>query len=522
MLFLILLSGIVVLALISYYIFFLGPKLDPKNKAEEFLELKRYDDAILSYKKILEKKPNDPSILFKLSDVYLAIGEVDQAALCLESILENQIFTYEIDKLAVQKQLGKIYYARDEIEKTFELYANVVQMYPGDSEALYHLAFIALGQEEYGVAQRYFDKLLKNSDLGFDVYFGAGICSYQNQKINECVEYFKKALDLQPNSQIATLATSFAYWRKREYPKAYVYAEKMEPLSDSMEVTYIAKRLCAFLLLLLKKDDSAFKKYEELIEFTKESQMDEEYLLTLYDIGFAAVKSDKIKRAEHFWKLLSKEKRNFRNIQNLIMTLQREMEGADSSVFDDSIYDDMEHWLHTYFPENFLWNICNIKSEYVFDIKKYSTINRVKTESTGTSFTSEAGAIAKGGNNMESFIALDNENFRIIANRLVQKLGYRVDEILSTYKDPDGVDFMGVDKNTNEKTMVAVRRWKSMKVGSIPLRNFAQTVNEMKAQRGLFVTTAELNEGAVSSLASLTKVEVVLPEDVEKELGGLL
>ncbi len=60
----------------------------------------------------------------------------------------------------------------------------------------------------------------------------------------------------------------------------------------------------------------------------------------------------------------------YRDIQNLIMTLNREIDKSET-VFDDSIHDYVEDWLSNIFPENFLWNICGLKSEVVLDIKPY-------------------------------------------------------------------------------------------------------------------------------------------------------
>jgi tetratricopeptide (TPR) repeat protein len=523
MLIIYLVLGILLLSVVSYYLFYLSPKLDPRNKAAQFLESKRFNDAIIEYKKILENDPGDPVILYRLANVYLRIGENDKAGELFEKIVYNGKYTIEVDQLDVKKKLGKIYYFRDEIEKTFDIFMNLLTSYPGDTDSMYHVAFISLGQEEYGFAQRTFDRLCKNSKPDYEIYFGAGICSYQNQKINECVEYFVKAMEAKSDSHITHLALSFALWRKRDYSKALSYASKLAGEASEVEVKYIAMRLESILNVHLKKYDTAIKKLEEVLDITRREVMDDEMLLTLYDLGFVCVKADRIHQAESYWKALAKEKRTYRDVQNLLMTLRREMEKKDDFEIHDSIHDYVDIWMAKFFPKNFLWNVCGLKSDIQFDIKSYIVPVKMRTESAAAAIP--AGFEFKnspGVDNIDTFIKLDTETFRMIANRLVDKLGYKVDEIMNTYKDPDGVDFMAVEKTSGEKTFVWVRRWKGMSVGEIPMRNFAQMVNELKAKRGLFVTTVELTPGAEASLEQLSKVTVVRPNAVNTNLAGLI
>jgi restriction endonuclease Mrr len=119
---------------------------------------------------------------------------------------------------------------------------------------------------------------------------------------------------------------------------------------------------------------------------------------------------------------------------------------------------------------------------------------------------------------LERFLSMDLENFRIAANRVALKLGYSVDEILNTYKESDGVDFMSHSVAGGSKCLIWVRRWKGTMVGEIPLRNFAQAINDIKATEGLFITTTGLSGPAETALKRLSKVTVVTPE----QLRGLL
>ena len=72
------------------------------------------------------------------------------------------------------------------------------------------------------------------------------------------------------------------------------------------------------------------------------------------------------------------------------------------------------------------------------------------------------------------------------------------------------------------KIFVWIRRWKGTSVGEIPLRNFAQAINDAKAKQGFFITSSPLTPPAESILKNLEKVNVIYPEEMLRLLKGLV
>jgi len=249
--------------------------------------------------------------------------------------------------------------------------------------------------------------------------------------------------------------------------------------------------------------------------------MQDETMMTLYDIGFACVKAERSNYAYDYWNELYAMDKSYKNVQSLVTLLRKEMEMDFKLLkenFDISVVEYVDEWIEKAFPKDFLWNICGLKSDIDINIRDVAVTTRVsstKDDSYGSSISHDYSM------NLETFIKLDNENFRIISNRLLGKLGYKVDQILQTYRESDGVDFLTISPE-KDKVLVWVRRWSKTKVGEIPLRNFAQAINDIKAKRGLFVTTAELTIGAETSLKNLSKVSVVNPEEVGQMLQGII
>lgn len=519
MLYVLLIIAIIFLAGFASYVFYFGPKMDPNNRAEEFIRNNNISEAILEYKKILDENPYDFVTNYRISKLYLNINKIDKAALHLEKVLDINKFNYEVEKLNVQKILAKIYLKRDEIEKAFMTYADILNMYPADEDALYNVAFMCLGQEEYDLAQKYFERLIKLKRTDFDIYFGAGMSSYQNQKINESVEYFKQSVAKKPDSEIANLSMIFSLWRKRDLRKAIGFIEKILKISKEIQLIFAVKRVEAFMLVSLKKTSEAVAKFEELLSFSKKNELIDEIYLILYDLGFSCLADEQTKKAYSYWNELEEVKKDYKGVSSLIMSLRKEMD-SEENEFAESVFGKIDKWLREPFPKNFLWGICGLKSNEFIDVRRFIVSTSISEGDSDQNQNRTESISSSGPDLIASYLKLDSETFRIVSNRALEKMGYKIDQILNTYKDFDGVDFIGKNKITGDLTFIGVRRWSKTKVGEIPLRNFAQQVNDMKAKKGLFVTTADLTEGAYNSLENLTKIEVVTSEQWNTYLQG--
>ncbi len=518
----ILIALIIFLGLLAYYQFYIAPKLNPVNKAESLEEQNMPREAIIEYKKALDRDPKDFTVHNRLANIYLRLKEFDQAAIHLEEIIRIDKYNYEVEKLDIQKKLTQVYFNRDDIERAFQTYLDILKQFPGDVESLYNVAFIALGQEEFDIAERYFERLTKLKPDDFDIQFGAGICSYQNQKVSNAIEHFIRALTVKPNSEVANLSIAFAFYRKRDYKQAIIHLNKVSETVLEPVVTFIAKRLNAFSNILSKKYDIGIGLFEEMLEIARKNDMEEELLLTLYDIGFACVSAERTNHAYDYWNELYQMNRNYKGVDGLVTMLRKEMDMDYKSIketFEVSVSDYLEDWASEAFPPGFLWGICGLKSDRKIDLKNIMVTTRIPTGRESPGAEPLQGDM---GEHIERYCSLDSETFRILSGRLVEKLGYKVDQILTTYRETDGVDFLATSMEDKERVLIWIRRWTKTKVGEIPLRNFAQSINDIKAKRGLFITTAELTTAAEASLRSLSKVTVIYPAQTGELLSGLL
>jgi tetratricopeptide (TPR) repeat protein len=517
---------IIILGAIVYYIYYLSPRINPLNKAESFLKENMIDEAIFEYRKILDIDPGNFLVHYKLGTIYFNTDEVDQGVIHYEEVMRINKFTFEVEKVTVMRKLAESYLLRDEVEKAFQYYLDIVSLFPNDREALFHISFISLGQELFELARKHFDRLVKVAKKSFEIYFGAGMASYQEQKNNDAANYFKEALLVDPHSDIGNLAIAFTLQRMRNYKTAVNYLKLVIKNTEDVNAEFIARRLLGVIQVQWGMFSEALNTFQDLMDYANKNQMMEEQATLFYDLGFAALKAEKTEQAYEYWNQAYQHDRGYRNVKKLITILRREMDVSTTKKQDpdrETPEDFVESWIRDAFPENFIWEICGLKSEDEIDLRNVRITTRVSTDKSTAAAGSESVGKSSGPEEaLDRFLNMDLENFRIAANRVALKLGYSVDEILNTYKEADGVDFMSHSLASNSKCLIWVRRWKGTTVGEIPLRNFAQAINDLKAAEGLFISTTELTGSAEKALKRLSKVTVVSPEQLRGLLVGIV
>ncbi len=509
MLFNILIVAAFLLGIVAYYLYFIAPKLNPFNRAESFLNEDKIEEAITEYIKILDKAPYDISVHKKLADLYLKQGKEDLAMKHLERLVDINRFTPDIVKSDIYRTLGRMYLKKGLVERAFEKYYEILKEFPADSESLYHVGFISLGQELFETAYKYLEKLAKQEPANFEILFGAGIAALQSQRISEAANFFKDAFGVRADSDIAALAAAFAFYRKRDYNTALHYTAHLIENSSDDAARFIANRLAGFIYAESNKPNLALKHFEDVKNFCIEHGWDVELITALYDAGFAALIHGKTELAYDYWNQLYQMDRNFKDTQELITRLRKEMDSYGSKYEEvKPVINEKQNWIASAFPDDFIWNLCGLKSDTSYNIAGIissgkSSVRRDKRETDSLREQEDV--------DFEFLYKVDSETFRSMSYRACEKMGFIIDDILQTYRESDGVDFLATNKETKQKTLIWVRRWKGTNVGEIPLRNFAQAINDAKAKQGYFFTTSPLTPAAEGILKNLEKVSVVYP-----------
>ena len=382
---------------------------------------------------------------------------------------------------------------------------------------------MTLGQELFEAAFKYLDLLSRLMKKNYEVMFGAGMAALQSQRTNEAINFFKEVLVIEPHSDIANLAMAFALYKKRDYKTSINYAKMVIENTTDENAVFIAKRLLAFLYIETKRSPLGVRLMEELKDLCINNNWDSEIKGVLFDLGFAYLMDEKTDQTYNYWSQLYQADRNYQNIQDLLTRLRKEMDIKPGTKSDDvrSVLGDLSQWKDKAFPDNFIWKICGLKSDEQLDLG--TIISSARVSSAKDKKSADREPVAKDEYiNFEDFYQLDAETFRSISYRMCEKLGIVIDDILTTYREPDGVDFMGHTKDSKQKTLVWVRRWKGTQIGEIPIRNFAQAINDTRSRQGYFITTTPLTAAGEAVLGDMGKVIVINPDEVSKLLKGMI
>ncbi|MCU0821143.1 MAG: tetratricopeptide repeat protein, partial [Spirochaetes bacterium] len=362
-----------------YYFLGFRPKRNPLNKAKLYIKQNNYNEAVNELKRVLYLNPNATKVHYQIADLYLKLKKNEEAIFHLTEIIRIDKYDYEIEKMDVEKKLAKAYMATSNITEAIQTYINILNIYPEDVEALYHVSFSILGQEEFDIAQKFLSRLIKFKD-SFEIYFGIGICYYQNNKFKEAAANFKEALTLKSDSDIANIAVAFALMRDENYKEAVAYARNLINSTGNENVKFIAMRMLAVLLIHSGKGNESVSILENMLQTVKGKNMDDERKLTLYDLGFACVRTGKINKARNYWSELEKLDPEFKNVGDMLKLIDKELNsrfGDSNEDFEVYAADHADEWLANIFPRGFLWEICGLKSKKKFDIKNMFVTTRV-------------------------------------------------------------------------------------------------------------------------------------------------
>ena len=89
-----------------------------------------------------------------------------------------------------------------------------------------------------------------------------------------------------------------------------------------------------------------------------------------------------------------------------------------------------------------VWKICGLKSKKEIDLSSIVVLTKVASKDGGGSGKDKSYGTLDPGQLIENYQDADVETFRLVSSRLLAKLKYKVDEILPTYRENDGVDFL--------------------------------------------------------------------------------
>jgi len=168
------------------------------NKAATLIDNGDLQEAEREYRSVLEDAPENPTALFGLAVVYRQLQKDDQARALLEELTRVQPEFTE-----AYNHLGQMALMRKEYALAQSYFIKSLEIDPGQIHTRNFLSDVLLAEGEYENGVNLLIHNLKEAPDDVETLLRVGIVHYDAGKTNESKQFFSRALELQPDNDIA-------------------------------------------------------------------------------------------------------------------------------------------------------------------------------------------------------------------------------------------------------------------------------------------------------------------------------
>lgn len=184
----------------------------------------KFDAAIKCYEKARDIMPDKMAPYNGLGKSYRLLNQFDLA----QELLEKAI-SFAPDSYKPYNNLGLVYKDKGDIEKALELYNKSIELNIEYFGAYNNIANIHLDQQKYNLAIDYYLKSLfykPDQHCADNTYNQIGKCYSNLDNTEEAIDYFSKAVEINPEFAVAHYNIGREYYRKKEYDSSVRFYKK--------------------------------------------------------------------------------------------------------------------------------------------------------------------------------------------------------------------------------------------------------------------------------------------------------
>lgn len=167
----------------------------------KYFQEERYEEAIASYKLVLENSPENYLVHNYIGDCYMKMEKYDNAEKEFRDFLE-----------AAKQDISPV-------------------SIPMQADALSSLGTISARKDDNKAALTYFLEAYKLNPMDEEVNYNLGEINFSLRKIDEAIEYYRIASDIKPTWPEPYMKLGYAYLNKKDTPKAIENFEKFLELA---------------------------------------------------------------------------------------------------------------------------------------------------------------------------------------------------------------------------------------------------------------------------------------------------
>jgi len=211
------------------------------RRGDEYVQKEKYREAVIEYKNAVKAKPDDGTLHWKLAQASLEAKDIRNAYLELQKAVEINPKNYE----ALGK-LGELYIALGEIEKAAMISDNLVKSRPGDPLGYILKSGLAIRAGRMDEAIRQLKTAVDLDPKSLRTMLTIGNLYFFKREKNSAKEWYDKALTAYPNSVEVHVTRGnffFASGGTEEGEKAYRKAIELSKDKENLRVALAEKYL---------------------------------------------------------------------------------------------------------------------------------------------------------------------------------------------------------------------------------------------------------------------------------------
>ena len=155
---------------------------------------KNPNEAIIIYKKIIDKTKNDHDAYYNLANCLREKGDFKNAEnYYKQALLINPNYSLALNNLGLTLQLQK------KLSEAINYFNKLIEIDPKNYIAINNLGHVLLEQDDLNKAEVYFKKAILLNPKYTLAFYNLGLTFLKKEKLNNAEKYFRQTLHLQPN-----------------------------------------------------------------------------------------------------------------------------------------------------------------------------------------------------------------------------------------------------------------------------------------------------------------------------------
>ena len=499
----------ITVAVFTVYNFFRGLK-DSSNVYQEAMQLidkGKLIDARGLLRSRLDQNPNDPLAHYHISRIYSIEGNTEQELHHLTELKRINLLPENVDPIAIFSRAAYLHYEVNNLRGAFDNFLAILEFDPKNETALAHLAFLAIGQQEFRIAESYFSRLVEVAPRVKEYYIARAVGLAMLKK-EEAIEVFDKALKIDPQDHTCIILKSLECFHQKKSTEGYEAISAIIGEIEDQHVLYIAHKLAAALSYLEKDYGRAIEHAEFCEKSSKQNLWISENYDALLSIALLSILYDSLPRAAEC--LLELEMASPAN-ETIIALSDFRVDLADERAQLNKVsprgFDfvaQMKNWLQSRFPDNSIYKLSGLEQNEDFDVLQF--FNREGSSQYKENIKKDR---VDNTDITDQFNQLGKQAFEEACQKIIALLGFKTMKNLN-YRESDGEDYLGQGiKEHKNKALFRIRKWSNQAISDIFLREQQSFMNEQNVNLGFVIASTQLTAGASEVLKSLRKITVI-------------